>query len=439
MTVRKIFQYIVMLSVAVSVAASCASNLDNTIVTIDGKDIRFVVGDFPAFGESSTRAVGTEDPGKTEWAAGDELLVVLDNNSYGPQYAAITFNGEGWELKSGTLVYKEGDAAYIPHVYYAPDYEWVSGKLELKEGKVAGTGECIVGSGTITGNGQEITISFSNAKRGYSRLRIATIPNEDITVMVTHLTPIGSSKMDRTFYALRSDEKGNAYLYDKFGNGSNVSVNCGGYILADYTFREASTDGTSYALDATVVSLEGKSSEEIDQAITKVTREVKAGKTDLKFRLAPDAGEDMFLKISFVIHRADNKGSINLTLMGCKVIPYLTFMSCKQLKSVVLPDVEEIGFSAFYDCSGLKKVVFGAPLIKVDGQEPYNGIFNGCATTGIDLVVSRKQKVMSCSQNGNYVGWTPSTDDYKYSTEYNESEFLGYKFKKVTWAWEVLW
>lgn len=421
------------------VLASCASDLDNAIVTIGNSNIRFVVGDFPAFGESSTRAVGTEDQGKTEWAEGDELLLEVGNTSLGNQYATVTFKGGSWVLTNGELAYKEGDPAYIPHVYYAPNYRWVSGELALKEGKVAGTDECIEGSGTITGNGQEITISFSNAKRGYSRLRIATIPNEDITVMVTHLTPIGSSEMNRTFYALRSDEKGNAYLYDKFGNGSNVSVNCGGYILADYTFREASTDGASYALDATVVSLEGKSSEEIDQAITKVTREVEAGKTDLKFRLAPDAGEDMFLKISYVIRRADNKGSINLTLMGCKVIPYLTFMSCNQLKSVVLPDVEEIGFSAFYDCSGLKKVVFGAPLIKVDGQEPYNGIFKGCATTGIDLVVSRKQKVMSCSQNGNYVGWTPSTDDYKYSTKYNESEFLGYKFKKVTWAWEVLW
>lgn len=438
MTVRNIFHHIV-LALGTLVLASCASDLDNAIVTIDSSNIRFVVGDFPAFGESSTRAIGTEDPGKTEWAEGDELLLEVGNTSLGNQYATVTFKGGSWVLTNGELAYKEGDPAYIPHVYYAPNYRWVSGELALKEGKVAGTDECIEGSGRITNDGQEITVSFSDAKRNYSRLRIATIPNEDITVMVTHLTPIGSSEMKRTFYALRSDEKGNAYLYDKFGNGSNVSVNCGGYILADYTFREASTDGASYALDATVVSLEGKSSEEIDQAITKVTREVKAGKTDLKFRLAPDAGEDMFLNISFVIHRADNKGSINLTLMGCKVIPYLTFMSCNQLKSVVLPDVEEIGFSAFYDCSGLKKVVFGAPLIKVDGQEPYNGIFKGCATTGIDLVVSRKQKVMSCSQNGNYVGWTPSTDDYKYSTEYNESEFLGYKFKKVTWAWEVLW
>lgn len=438
MTVRNIFHHI-MLVLGSFVLASCASDLDNAIVTIGNSNIRFVVGDFPAFGESSTRAVGTEDQGKTEWAEGDELLLEVGNTSLGNQYATVTFKGGSWVLTNGELAYKEGDPAYIPHVYYAPNYRWVSGELALKEGKVAGTDECIEGSGRITSDGQEITVSFSDAKRNYSRLRIATIPNEDITVMVTHLTPIGSSEMNRTFYALRSDEKGNAYLYDKFGNGSNVSVNCGGYILADYTFREASTDGASYALDATVVSLEGKSSEEIDQAITKVIREVKAGKTDLKFRLAPDAGEDMFLEISFVIHRADNKGSINLTLMGCKVIPYLTFMSCNQLKSVVLPDVEEIGFSAFYDCSGLKKVVFGAPLIKVDGQEPYNGIFKGCATTGIDLVVSRKQKVMSCSQNGNYVGWTPSTDDYKYSTKYNESEFLGYKFKKVTWAWEVLW
>ncbi len=31
-----------------------------------------------------------------------------------------------WELTSGELVYREGDPAYIPHVYYAPNYKWAN-------------------------------------------------------------------------------------------------------------------------------------------------------------------------------------------------------------------------------------------------------------------------------------------------------------------------
>lgn len=263
------------------VLASCASDLDNAIVTIGNSNIRFVVGDFPAFGESSTRAVGTEDQGKTEWAEGDELLLEVGNTSLGNQYATVTFKGGSWVLTNGELAYKEGDPAYIPHVYYAPNYRWVSGELALKEGKVAGTDECIEGSGRITSDGQEITVSFSDAKRNYSRLRIATIPDKDIDVEVLYFTPAGASnRIDKeTTYTLHSDAKGNAYLYCKFVNNSTVSVKYGDVALAAYTFSGPTEDGKSYALDATVVSLAGKTSEEIYAAVQNIADEVKAGKT----------------------------------------------------------------------------------------------------------------------------------------------------------------
>lgn len=51
----------------------------------------------------------------------------------------------------------------FPHVYYAPNYKWESGKLTLKEGKVAGTDEYIEGKANITPNGQAITVEFSKA------------------------------------------------------------------------------------------------------------------------------------------------------------------------------------------------------------------------------------------------------------------------------------
>ena len=366
----------ILLAFAALAAASCTRGLDEAAV-IGGDEIRFVVGDFPAFGGAQTRAVGTEDPGKTKWAAGDELLLELGNNSYGSQYATVMFNGEGWELKSGTLIYREGDPAYVPHVYYAPDYTWgSSGKLALKEGKVAGVDECIEGYGGITGDGQEITVSFSNATRGYSRLRIATLPDVDVSVSVEYFTPAGPASEVSTTYTLHSDAKGNAYLYGSFTKDATVSVKYGETVLASYTFGEASEGGKSYVLDATVISLEGMTLEEIDAAVEKMASEVNAGKTRFILRLNAGPDEYVFDKIHYGLEEAGYR-SIDLTLMGCEKIPAKAFMRWTMLKSVTLPDVTEIGEFAFEVCSWLEKVVFGTPLTKVygDPSETYGGCF----------------------------------------------------------------
>ena len=132
--------------------------------------------------------------------------------------------------------------AYIPHVYYAPNYKWEAGKLVLKEGKVAGTDEYIEGKAEITPNGQGINVSFADATRNYSRLRIATMPNISITVSINRYIPAGSSEMEWfQDIALTSDEKGNAYLYGTFGNNFNFSVKYGGAILATHTIEAAKT------------------------------------------------------------------------------------------------------------------------------------------------------------------------------------------------------
>ena len=39
-------------------------------------NVQLVVGEFPAFGDSQTRAIGTPDEGKTSWAEGDELSLI---------------------------------------------------------------------------------------------------------------------------------------------------------------------------------------------------------------------------------------------------------------------------------------------------------------------------------------------------------------------------
>ena len=426
---KKIFQYI-MLAVVTIVMASCTSDIEETTATTGKNNVQLVVGEFPAFGDSQTRAIGTPDEGKTSWAEGDELLLEMTSKTLGTKYAAFTYNGSSWELTSGELSYKEDEVPTFPHVYYAPNYKWEAGTLVLKEGKVAGTDEYIEGTAQITPNGQSITVNFSGATRNYSRLRIATMPNMQITVDINLYTPAGSSKkIGLRNYALTSDEKGNAYLYGTFNN-SEVTVKYREAPLKTYTFSQATENAKSYALDASIISLAGEGIT-YNQIEEDVMKELDAGRTYINLILAPDADENTFDAIHSGLEEA-KKGSINLTLIGCKKIPYGGFMRWTMLKSIALPDVTEIEVNAFSDCTELQKIVLGN-LTKVYDNVGKNGTFYGCKTKDIDLVLSKDQKVMNDGEAEGRYCWTADIiTDYDLSDEHVSKKFLGYEFKSIT-------
>ena len=453
---KKIFQYI-MLAVVTIVMASCTSDIEEPTATTGKSNVQLVVGEFPAFGDSQTRAIGTPDEGKTSWAEGDELLLVIDNTFYGKQYATFTYNGKSWKLTSGELVYREGDPAYIPHVYYAPNYKWEAGELFLKKGKVAGTDEYIEGKAIITGNGETITVSFAEATRKYSRLRIATLPNEQITVDTEDFTPAGSSDMEQKGnYTLTSDEKGNAYLYGTFENNSEVTVKYREAALTTYTFSQATENAKSYALDATVIS--ANSAEEIKSAIE---QEVADGKTAIRLNLASDAGDNEFKAIREAFKNVKS-GTIDLTLIGCKEIPANGLNNqlgeLEALKSISLPDVTKIGKNAllfcvyleeintpnvtsihenaFGGCTNLQKITFGE-LTEVKGiSHDYDGILApGVDTKSINLVLSENQKVMKNNRQGNEYIWKPTGESYFASPDSDNGIFLDYQFRSVK-SWE---
>ena len=450
---KKIFQYI-MLAVVTIVMASCTSDIEETTATTGKSNVQLVVGEFPAFGDSQTRAIGTPDEGKTSWAEGDELLLEIDNTSYGRHNATFTYNGKSWELTSGELVYREGDPAYIPHVYYAPNYKWEAGELFLKKGKVAGTDEYIEGKAIITGNGETITVSFAEATRKYSRLRIATLPNEQITVDTEYFTPAGSSDMEQNGnYTLTSDEKGNAYLYGTFDNNSIVTVKYRGASLATHKFSKKTENAKSYALDATVIS--ANSAEEIKSAIK---QKVADGKTTIRLNIASDAGANEFNAIREAFEKVKS-GTIDLTLIGCKEIPANGLNNqaggLEALKSITLPDVTKIGKYALYfcvdleeicapnvsaidegafaECSKLRKVTLGE-LTDVKGDyEHGGGIFgyDSHSIENIDLELSEKQRIMTRKLIDGRYCWTPTEDPYQRSYDHTYSRFLGMTFNSV--------
>lgn len=451
---KKIFQYI-MLAVVTIVMASCTSDIEETTATTGKSNVQLVVGEFPAFGDSQTRAIGTTDEGKTSWAEGDELLLEMTSNTLGTKYAAFKYNGSNWELASGELSYKEDEVPTFPHVYYAPNYKWEAGKLVLKEGKAAGTDEYIEGTAQITPNGEAITVSFSNATRNYSRLRIATNYSEDITVTVSNFSPGNTVALTDNTYTLTPDNNGNVYLYGHFTIQTSIGIKLKEYSLLNYTFRESTIDGKSYALDANVVFADNMEAEDLGKTIKE---QLDAGKTNIKLILASDAGENVFAIIKDALY-GGTAGSINLSLIGCKEIPTKGLSNwdgkLDALKSIYLPDITRIGVeglaycvyleeintpnvisiheNAFGGCTNLQKITFGE-LTEVKGlSHDYDGILDpGVDTKRINLVLSENQKVMTKNRQGNEYFWTPTKEYYKGSVEYDSTSFLEYKFNSVS-------
>ena len=457
---RKIIQYMMMALIAV-VLASCANDISEESTPTVKSNIRFVVDDFPMFEKPSTRTIGEEDKGKTAWAVGDEICVKLESKELGTQTATLKYNGVKFEIQDGnSLCYLEGEPV-TAYAYYAPNRRWRNGSLDFKDifGNPNGTAEFLEATCTVHyGDDNYVDISFANATRNYSRLRIATIPKTEIKVDADNFAPTDNSNRLYMTYTLTSDEKGNAYLYGTFYNNSIVTVKYRGATLKTYKFSKETENAKSYALDATVIS--ANSAEEIKSAIQK---EVADGKTAIRLNIASDAGDNEFKAIREAFENVRGNvqdGTIELTLIGCKEIPAdgLNNQSrgLEALKSITLPDVTKIGKNAllhcvdleeicapnvsaidegaFAGCYYLRKVTFGK-LTDVRGEaNSRSGIFDDIndLNLDIDLYLPKNQEVMEFDEN-QYI-WKPTGESYFAGSD-KDNVFLGYQFMSVK-KWE---
>ena len=456
---RKIIQYMMMALIAV-VLASCANDISEESTPTVKSNIRFVVDDFPMFEKPSTRTIGEEDKGKTAWAVGDEICVKLESKELGTQTATLKYNGVKFEIQDGnSLCYLDGEPV-TAYAYYAPNRKWLNdGNLGYKDGEHDGTAEFLEATCTVHyGDNNYVDISFANATRNYSRLRIATIPKTEIKVDADNFAPTDNPNRLYMTYTLTSDEKGNAYLYGTFYNNSIVTVKYRGATLKTYKFSKETENAKSYALDATVIS--ANSAEEIKSAIK---QEVANSKTAIILNLASEAGDNEFKTIREAFENVQ-RGTIDLTLIGCKEIPANGLNNqaggLEALKSITLPDVTKIGKyalyfcvhleeicapnvsaideSAFAECRKLRKVTLGE-LTDVKGDYEHGGGIFGLyhSIENIDLELSENQEVMKgeLDENSNQYIWKPTGEKYFASPDYDNGIFLGYQFNSVK-SWE---
>ena len=389
---------------------SCSNDIDDTLQPAGNGAIQFVVSDFPAFGESGlTRAIGTQDEGKTAWADGDKIFVHLYSQKFGDQAATLTFDAGSntWESDDASLSYLENETPTITAVY-APDCEIKSDMtIGLLEGKKYGEEEYIPAKTSIRGH--ILDISFERG-RTYSRLRIAAMPEATLTVTTDGFTPAGATSEATGTYTLTADEKGNAYLYGTFAEDATVSVKQGDITLKDYTFTaEKNPNGTehnkSYALDARPVidGTWGGKTEAEESDITALMEQLKAyvgnGITTIIVKGETPAIIDMDYytntAIGEAIYRLSKEesydGKIDLILPDVTEIVDQEFDGAHALNSINLPKVTTVGDGAFYDCQYLEELTFGSVVTAINHKLRAEFYKVGEKVEGCDLVLNREQ------------------------------------------------
>lgn len=402
---KKIYQYI-LLAVAMVATASCSNELDDTLQPLENGTLQFVVGDFPAFSEDpQTRAssFGTPDAGKTAWETNDEITVILTSDYYGEQTATLTYGEDGTWTSSGTLSYLENETPAVS-VVYNPCAE------------TPGLGEYLVTTDYMIAD-NTLKISFTNAIRTYSRLRIAGLTNQTLTVTTTDFTPAGPEGATAPeSYTLTTDDKGNAYLYGTFAEGATVSVKQGDITLKDYTFTaEKNPNGTeynkSYALDARPIidgTMGGKTEateEELAAMVELLKSYIENGLTTiivtgsqpallLKDGYLTPIVSLAFEQLTYVYQDEKNDsywGTVDLIYQDVTEIVEYEFYVCDVLKSITLPKVTTVGDRGFWACYYLETLTFGSVVTAINDNSGEVFYDLGYKIGGCHLVLNKDQ------------------------------------------------
>ena len=224
-------------------------------------------------------------------------------------------------------------------------------------------------------------------------------------------------------------EKAMSYTYDvKIGKDK---VTIGSVSVADWGPGDDITGG-----DAVTTT---------ENAVLIIKNALAAGNTNIEIRNLPaNADNSVFNAIREALSSA-SEGSIDLTVYGVETLPSSAFLNCKPLKSIYLQDVKSIESVAFQDCIGLETIY--APIVSSISDFAFADcpklksvtlgnisaagirIFDFVFTEGVDLTLSKDQKVMTRKE---FEEWQ-SDESKKYidSEDHKRVLFLGKKFLSI--------
>ena len=182
-----------------------------------------------------------------------------------------------------------------------------------------------------------------------------------------------------------------------------------------------------------------------ENAVLIIKNALAAGEKNIEIRNLPaNADKSVFDAIREALKGA-NEGSIELTVYGVETLPSNAFSNCQPLKSIYLQDIKSIDRYAFRECNSLETIY--APRV----SSISDGAFFNCAwlksvtlgnisaagicifdvgsTEGVDLTLSKDQKVMTGSDDE---GWkSDESQKYADSSDHKQRQFLGKIFHSI--------
>ena len=182
-----------------------------------------------------------------------------------------------------------------------------------------------------------------------------------------------------------------------------------------------------------------------ENAVLIIKNALAAGEKNIEIRNLPaNADNSVFNAIREALKSA-SEGSIELTVYGVETLPSNAFSNCQPLKSIYLQDVKSIESFAFHGCNGLETIY--APRVSSISDLAFADchrlqsvtlgnisaagfcIFDVVPTEGVDLTLSKDQKVMTGSDID---GWrSDESKNYIDSEDHVRVRFLGKTFLSI--------
>ena len=182
-----------------------------------------------------------------------------------------------------------------------------------------------------------------------------------------------------------------------------------------------------------------------ENALLVIEKALAANKKNIEITLDANADKSVFDAIREALKSA-SEGSIELTVYGVEALPSNAFSDCQPLKFISLPHVKSIDRYAFQQCNGLETIY--APIVSSISDCAFFNcawlrsvtlgnisaagfcIFDNVPTDGVDLTLSKDQKVMRGSDDE---GWQSNESaNYVRSDDHLRVRFLGKEFHSIT-------
>lgn len=182
-----------------------------------------------------------------------------------------------------------------------------------------------------------------------------------------------------------------------------------------------------------------------ENAVLIIKNALAAGNKNIEIRNLPaNADKSVFDAIREALKSA-SEGSIELTVYGVETLPSNAFSNCQPLKVINLQDVKRIDRNAFQECNRLETIY--APRVSSISHGAFLNcnwlksvtlgnistagirIFDFVPTEGVDLTLSKDQKVMTGSDDE---GWqSDESEKYANSPDHKRVQFLGKRFLSI--------